>query len=128
MIHLYVYVDGSDLADVEGELLPAFEAFARTWQVESARVINDRYERTPDLRPEDLPAWNLGLNLEFDRLPRRRFEELIAFLAGLSEKTGREFVIGGWSPETKVSEDWWFIGADSDMESLAFIEDFCEEP
>ncbi len=113
---LYVYVDGSDLSDLEDSLLQFFETFLLSWGVQGARVINDKFERTPDLRPEDLPDWNLGLNLEFDSLPKPKLEELIRFLSELARKTGREFVIGCWDSESQISEDWCFIGEDSDLQ------------
>ncbi len=121
MNHLYVYVNGFDLADVEGKLLKAFNEFLRIWNVQSARVINDKYERTPDLRPEDLPTWNLGLNLEFDSLPEHKLEELICFLAKLARETGREFVIGCWNSETQIAEDWLFVDENSDQEVSQFL-------
>jgi len=118
---LYVYVDGSDLVDVEGKLLKAFDEFLRCWKMESARVINDKYERTPDLRPEDLPDWNLGLNLEFDSLPKDKLGELVRFLAELASGTGREFVIGCWNSETKIAEDWLFVGENPDQEVTEYL-------
>ena len=62
---IYVYVDGYDLHDVSvsikrrlGEISDSFPQL---------RVIDDRFEKTPDMHPDDLPTWNLGLNFDLSR-------------------------------------------------------------
>lgn len=54
MLNFYVYVDGADLDQCEAALTQAFSEFA-TKLGPGATVINDKYPRTPDLGPEDLP-------------------------------------------------------------------------
>ena len=61
MFNFYVYVDGADLDQCESTLVQALSQFAATSKL-AAKVVNDRHSRTPDLGPEDLPDWNLGLN------------------------------------------------------------------
>ncbi len=118
---LYVDINGSDLDEVEASLLKAFENFLRTWGVQDAQVINDKSERTPDLRPEDLADWHLGLSADFDSLSKHQLEVLICFLAKLARQTGREFVIGCWNSETQIAEDWLFVGENSDQEVSEFL-------
>jgi hypothetical protein len=117
-------VDGSDLTAVERHLLAHLDHFARDWQVPTARVINDKAERTPDLPPDHLPEWNLGLNLEVDSLSREKIEELVRFLSTLARETGRDFVIGYWDPANRISEDWCFIGAEPKQDVVEFL---CEQ-
>ena len=128
MIRLYIYVDGSDLDDVEALLLRGLESFVQSWGVAGARVINDKFERTPDLLPEDWPEWNLGLNAEFDVLPESKVETLFRFLTSLAKESGREFVVGTWDSETQITEDWCFIGTVPDPENLELLLDLFAEP
>ena len=61
----YVYVDGYDLHDVAVSIKRRLDEIATRFP--QVRVIDDRFERTPDLHPEDLPTWNLGLNFDAGR-------------------------------------------------------------
>ena len=105
MESLYAYVDGSNLEDVEATLYQAFKDFVSTWDVPSAQVINDRYDRTPNLQPGDLPDWNLGLNADIADLNRQNLTKLVVFLEVLTRTTGREFAIGGSLNESDFAED-----------------------
>lgn len=123
MAQIYVYVDGSDLGDVESVLLPGFENFAKTWDVESVRVINDKYPRTADLGPEGLPDWNLGINFESESLPVSKIEQLMVFLSEISAESNREFVIGAWNPQAMISNDWCFVGKDPRQSCIDFLKE-----
>nr|BAJ07064.1 putative uncharacterized protein [uncultured bacterium] len=114
---LYAYVDGSDLKGVEAELEPALTRFvqSREWHFRRARVVNQRHEHDPTLRPGDLPDWDLGLNLEVPMVQDHRFdwladiEDIAKFLRRLHTKTGCEFVVGVADSETGVSEDLFYV-------------------
>jgi hypothetical protein len=121
MHRIHVYVDGFDLEEVESELLRSFQQFAGGWNLGAIAVINDRSERTPDLGPNDLPTWNLGLNLVFEKIPKSAVEELLAFIRALSKRTGREFVIGDWDPVRNISEAWCFVGSTEDRSHVEFL-------
>jgi hypothetical protein len=121
VLRIFVYVDGSDLEQVEAVLLRAFEDFTASWGVESVKLINDKHNRTSDLGPDDLPDWNLGLNVEVDSLPREKIETLMRFLSKIAAKTDREFVIGAWRTKTMVSEDWCFVGAEVKQNNIDFL-------
>jgi hypothetical protein len=60
MLNFNVYADGSDLDQCEDALIKAFSNFASS-QTIATSVVNDRKLRTPDLKDEDLPDWNLPL-------------------------------------------------------------------
>lgn len=107
---LYVYVDGSDLDEIQGTLVSRFDQLAHRWSSLDAYLVNERSERTPDLRPDDLVDWDLGVNMPLENLGLEQVDELLPFLRALAEETGREFVIGiGLS--SGVSEDVIAIGA-----------------
>lgn len=121
MAQIYVYVDGSDLEDVEGSLIEKLEHFSLMWGVDSVRVVNDRFPRTPDLAPEDLPDWNIGLNFEVKSLSPAELRKLIDFLSHTSAQTGRDFVIGIWHPSKWISEDWCFVGPEPKESCITFL-------
>ncbi|WP_185825253.1 hypothetical protein [Xanthomonas sp. SI] len=112
MLNFYVYVDGTDLDQCEAALTRAFSEFATKSGLDS-KVINDKYPRTPDLGPEDLPDWNLGFNFSTSNLSETVANELASFLTELSQQTDREFVVGLWHPDNQISDDLMSIGADS---------------
>lgn len=118
MLKVYVYVDGSDLDEVSGQLVKQFCSFVETWEVPSASVVNDRLPRTAELKDNDLPEWNIGLNFEVEFLSPSELKGLIDFLSETAVKTGREFVIGGYVDSSQFAEDWGYIGEEVDAHTL----------
>ena len=123
MLKVFAYVDGSDLELVSCQLVDAFTNFLSTWGVSSARLVNDKFPRTADLRDDDLPDWNLGLHFEAERLSQTQFDQLITFLSRTAAETQREFVIGGHGPRSQFAEDWGFIGTHLEPNELQFLRD-----
>ncbi|UUZ48582.1 hypothetical protein LP420_38750 [Massilia sp. B-10] len=123
MLKVYVYVDGSDLEEVSSQLVDAFTNFLPTWGISSAAFVNDKFDRTADLRNGDMPDWNLGLSFEAERLPPTEFDQLISFLSRAAAETQREFVIGGYGPGAQFAEDWEFIGTHVESPELQFLRD-----
>jgi hypothetical protein len=121
MSQIYVYVDGSNLWNVEELLITRFQKFLTTWGVDSARVINEKYPRTPDLHAEDLPDWNLGINLDVVNLSRSRIEELVKFLNELATESDCEFVIGTANFETGITDDLCFVGRNVKPQTVGFL-------
>jgi hypothetical protein len=121
MHQLYVYVDGSDLLNLEKLLVSEFQNFIARWAITNVKLINNRNERTPDLEPEDLPDWNLGLNISAEKIDKEKIEELFQFLVMLAQKTDREFAIGYWDEKRKISEDWCFVGKHPKPDSIRFL-------
>src|SRR5687768_8301006 len=108
---LYVYVDGSDLHEHAPQLAVEFGALAQRWKSLGAFFVNQLHERTPDMQPDDLADWFLGVNLPLQAFGERQAEELLLFLRGLAQSTGREFVIG-IAEESGITQDWAFVRAD----------------
>jgi hypothetical protein len=123
MPKVFVYVDGSDLDQVSSQLVEAFRNFLNKWGVASARFVNDKFPRTADLRDDDLPDWNLGMNFEAERLSPTEFNQLISFLVRTAAETQREFVIGGYGPQSQFAEDWGFVGTHLEPPELQFLQD-----
>lgn len=107
---VYVYVEGSDLREQAVRLTAAFGALAEQWQSLGASLVNQLHERTADMKPDDLTDWSLGISLPLGEFGARQVEELLPFLRGLAESTGREFVVGV-AEESGTTEDLVFVGA-----------------
>ncbi|MBB6136082.1 hypothetical protein HD842_004259 [Massilia aurea] len=128
MLRAYAYVDGSDLDEIGDQLAEVFANFLPTWGISSARLVNDKSPRTPDLHGDDLPDWNLGLNFETERLSLAEFNQLILFLSRTAEQTQREFVIGGYGPSSRFAEDWGYIGTHVERPELQSLQDILVGP
>ena len=127
---LYAYVDGYDLGEVAGRVETELRAVLSSggWRWRAPVLVNRRLERTPDLSPEDLPVWDLGVSLE---LPEPGSEppgwfsdvERIAKAMGqLHAQTGRDFVFGIWDAKRRFSEDLYFVeSANPDLDQLRAI-------
>ncbi|MCI0680456.1 MAG: hypothetical protein L0Y71_00005 [Gemmataceae bacterium] len=114
---LYAYVDGADNAGIEAEIETSLRAFVagRAWKLQPPIVVNQRRPDDPSLGPNDLPDWELGLNLDLPALgsePQGWFSDVEAvatFLAAMHDATGREFVIGIGDRETGITDDLFFV-------------------
>jgi hypothetical protein len=114
---LYAYVDGSDLHGNAAKLESEFARFVAETDWAQARpwVVNQRREDEPTLGPDDLPDWELGLNMYLPdpgKEPPGWFsdiERIATFLGRLHTKTGRDFVIGIGDSERGISEDLYVI-------------------
>jgi hypothetical protein len=118
MQRLYAYADDSDLAEIEQALYRDFESFASSWGVESVRLRNTK---APILADQSLPDWNIGFSVETPQLETRQLGLLVRFLASISKKYGRRFVVGTWDQATSATEDLCFIGevpSESDVNLL----------
>lgn len=127
---LYAYVDGADLNDIADALDSRFSEFVegRRWIAGRVSVVNQKHGEETCSQPEDLPLWDLGLNLE---LPDRGMEspgwfndvEAVArFLGTLHREFGRDFAIGIADTQTGVTEDLFHVSTDApDLQSLRAI-------
>ena len=116
---LYAYVEGSDLVDLADEINARFLEFtkSRKWAFGDIWHVNKRQLIDRTHGPEDLPDWDLGLNL---RLPSPGSEPvgwfsdvvaIVQFLGVLHHDIRRGFVIGICDEDTKVSDDLFFVGS-----------------
>jgi hypothetical protein len=116
---IYVYVDGSDLHDVADLLLRRLGEIARDFA--HMRVIDDRFEKTPDMHPDDLPDWNLGLNFDLDRAGVCHVPRLLESIRALAQESGRNFAVGYYDRRSKIDEDIGFIKPAKDLNSICRV-------
>ena len=110
---LYAYVDGSDFDDrVASALDVEFVAFVtgRRWVAGKAWAVNQRHSE--DLsHPNDLPDWDLGLNLELPDPGKEApgwfsdVEAIARFLGRLHAEFDRTFIIGIADTNTGITQD-----------------------
>ncbi len=103
----YIYVDGCDLCEIALNLRARIESFVASYDGR-VRVVDQR-EQAKDSSP-DLPAWDLGVNFEFESLVEAEKKELLLFFWSLSAEFGRDFVVGRTSVYG-FPEDFVFIMA-----------------
>jgi hypothetical protein len=109
---VYIYVDGSDNEASEMLLVPAFTQLAESWSALGAFTVNQRHERTPDMRDDDLPGWEIGINISSEKFGPTQALELISFIKILAKRTDREFVVGVAS-SSGIGEDIVFLGVNA---------------
>jgi hypothetical protein len=116
---LYAYVDGADLEEVEALIERRLSAFitTRTW-IADPQLVNQRHARNPRDQPDDLPLWDLGVNLVIPDGSNRTewfgdLESLVRELAALHAQVGRNFVVGIYDSESGVAEDLFFVDSES---------------
>jgi hypothetical protein len=125
----YAFVDGFDLDGVATQIAGELERLVLEdgWHWREPAVVNERYARTPDLGPDDLPTWELGLTFPLPDPESRSdwladVERVALFLTDLHRQTGRDFVLGIWDSERRISEDLFFVDSDGpDLEELRAI-------
>ena len=127
---LFAYVDGFDLQDMADEVEKLCEAFVadRHWQFGTPWVVNQRLETGERHTSNDLPEWELGINMDLPDPgcePLGWFSDVEAiaeFLGTLHARTGREFVIGIADNQHGYSEDLFTVQSEHpDLEQLRQI-------
>jgi len=128
---LFAYVDGSDLDDIADALEARLRAFveARGWVAGEAWVVNQQPEADASCtEPEDIPCWDLGLNLHLPdpgTEPAGWFadvEAIACFFGNLHGEFGRDFVVGISDAQIGIAEDLYCIADSSpDLEMLAQV-------
>jgi hypothetical protein len=102
MQHLYAIADGSDLYEIEGRLVTAFQQFIATWPVERVELVN---KKAPIMNGQAIPDWNIGLHVEDPELRRSDVDQLLDFLLELSREVNLQFVVGAarrsWKEHTR---------------------------
>ena len=110
---LYAYVEGGDLGAIAAMVEARWAEFVRSgsWRLAPPAVVNQPHARTPDMRADDLPAWDLGVNLVLPdpgEEPPDWFSDVerIAVFAGtLYVQIQRPIIFGVWDAKRRISED-----------------------
>lgn len=113
---IYIYVDGSDLHEVAELLLRRLGEITREFP--RVRVVDDRFEKTPDMLPDDLPDWNLGLNFDLDCVTVGYAPRLLESIRSLAQESGRDFAVGYYDRGSKIDEDIGFIEPAKDFTGI----------
>ena len=116
---VYVYVDGYDLHDVAVSIKRRLGEIAASHP--EVRVIDERFERTPDMHPEDLPTWNLGLNFDLGQDSVGLVRGILERVRVLSRESGRSFAVGYYDRVSKIDEDIGFIEPDTDGDDVVGV-------
>jgi len=106
---IYIYIDGCDLDEVGDSIVFELQKWVSSNKI-NARVINDKFEKTPDMEPDDYPDWNLGLNLDNSKNLSKELSLIIPFMNNVAVKHKRDFVLGYYDSETNISEDIEYFG------------------
>jgi hypothetical protein len=127
---LYCFVEGGDL----DEVAPLVERECRElaslagWRYSSPEVVNRRHARTPEMRQEDLPVWELGVTLNLPEPGTETdgwfadVERVVLWAAGVRKEIGRDFVVGMWDAARRISEDLFDVDdVDPDFDSLRAV-------
>ena len=123
---LYIYVDGSDVEDIAEPLISDILEWKTQYKL-SVSIINDKFEKTPDMIPEDLPDWHLGLNINKTALSIGLLTTVVSHLSDLAIKYKRDFVIGYYDKNSEASEDILFFGYESPKNNIVdIVKDFLD--
>jgi hypothetical protein len=129
---LYAYVDGADLEGVAQAIEHRLSTFiaSRTW-FSRPDLVNQRHDPDPRDNTDDLPLWDLGVNVAMPQEPFpgdwfRDVEALIRELAELRSQVGRDFVVGIHESESGIAEDLFFV--DSDTHSMQTLREIIGVP
>ena len=116
---VYVYVDGYDLHDVAVSIKRRLGEIADSYP--QVRVIDDRFERTPDMHPDDLADWNLGLNFDLGQDSAGFVRGVLECIRTLSRESGRSFAVGYYDRISKIDEDIVFIEPDTEGDDIVGV-------
>lgn len=112
---IYIYVDGSDLEDIEQSMAKEINDWLFTEKL-NCQLVNNPHERTPDLTDDDYPDWDLGINFSIELLPN--LGAIMNNLYALACAYNRDFVVGYYDSKKKISEDISFFGVEAGKPKL----------
>jgi hypothetical protein len=115
---LYVYVEGWDNAKIASQLTEFLSASQQEIGFEY-RIINDQLDPYPDDRPEDLPPWNLGLNVDKVHVSAANLQSLFTVIVNAVSRFERDFAVGYVDLERNITEDITFVEKANDPSELA---------
>lgn len=127
---LYVFVEGADLEAVATRLDSEFQSFVSSGEFRWCRpvAVNRKFGRTPEMRSEDLPQWELGVTMDLPEPghePKGWFadvERTVLLAARLHAETGRDFVVGILDVKRGISEDLFTVESENpDLNELRAI-------
>jgi len=115
---LYIYIDGSDLNDVADKIESSIETWLNNTDFD-AIIVNQKHERTPDLKNADLTDWDLGINLNYDQLSK--LNEIANYLYSLAIKYNRNFALGYYDATSNITENISYFGSEDGKPKISEI-------
>ena len=122
---IYIYVDGCDLDEFGDLMVLELQKWVSSNNI-NAKVINDKFEKTPDMEADDYPDWNLGINLDDTKKLNHEISIIIPFLNEVALKYKRDFVLGYYDKETNITEDIEYFGYKSKKEAVDIVNSISE--
>lgn len=107
---IYIYIDGSDLHEIEQSMSKEINDWLYREKI-NGQLVNAMHERTSDLKADDYPDWDLGINFDIELLPI--LDKIMRYLYKLACVYRRDFVIGYYDIKSQISEDISFFGSES---------------
>lgn len=107
---IYIYVDGSDLEEIEQPLSREINDWLYREKI-IGQLVNTQHERTSDLKEDDFPDWDLGINIDIEVLPT--LGKIMSDLYKLACLYNRDFVVGYYDSKNRITEDISFFGSES---------------
>jgi len=107
---IFIYIDGSDLEKIDQDISKEINDWLSSEKL-NGRLVNIPHSKTSDLKEDDYPDWDLGVNFNIDILPK--LSKIMDDLYTLGCKYNRDFVIGYHDKDKNISEDISFFGIES---------------
>ena len=109
---LYIRVDGSDLSACEKTLMIELKDLAVRLHELEPKLVNFQHPKTSDMSPQDLPDWDIGLDLNLEAITKNHAKAIAFNLQQIAVETKRDFVVG-LTNEHGITEDIIFIHENS---------------
>ncbi|ABC30825.1 conserved hypothetical protein [Hahella chejuensis KCTC 2396] len=107
---LYIYVDGTDLEDIAGDVSSAIESWVKESALDLTFVDNRQAEpeASEDVDLDDPSDWRIGVNLSIRN--KKQLKEPLEGLYKIAKRLKCEFVIGIIDEKTGEQEDVCYFG------------------
>ena len=109
---LYIRVDGSDLSACEKILMIELKDLAVRLHELEPKLVNFQHPKASDMSPQDLPDWDIGLDLNLEAITKNQAKAIALNLQQIAVETKRDFVVG-LKNEHGITEDIIFIHENS---------------
>ncbi|PNG14539.1 hypothetical protein [Stutzerimonas stutzeri] len=76
------------------------------------KLVNFQHPKTPDMSPQDLPEWDIGLYLNMEAITKNHTKAIAFSLQQIAVETKRDFVVG-LTNKLVITEDIIFLHENS---------------
>ncbi|WP_146259830.1 hypothetical protein [Pseudomonas sp. URMO17WK12:I2] len=89
-----------------------FEDLAARLHELEPKLVNFQHPKAPDMSPQDLPDWDIGLDLNLEAITKNHATAITSNLRQIAVEKKRDFVVG-LTNEFGINEDIIFIHENS---------------